>query len=420
MDSIFDELRDSVATNSNAFKTKYINNKKNMDDLTKEFTKDENLKLYFIRKGGLELLFTFMKKFPELLEILEVFNNEEKYIIQINNIKGYNKLVNILFLSDEFSRNFSLVHFKKIVGILEDSSQVEIVRKTLSQMKNFEKLFMASFNKFDISKKETTENKDVIIILMHFFTFICNICYSSPDIRKQIAQDFSKIMEKLNLFSKEFKLDNLLNKNLLETILSFLTNMCCENEFRIQLIKEESFLTFLIDQLKSIRLLCSFTEEMVNIESSINNKKSKNKDEIKFAYFDNFKEYEDLFEKIICLLFNVSFKDELNLFFIDKGLNEPLIFFIEKIFGVFYKEENRKYFKDSKIDFFKEFNQITFLRVVMITGKVTKNLPVYSDLQLSNIFNSLLKSSAFYQTIFDIMNIELYKINTKLIDNNIK
>jgi hypothetical protein len=103
--------------------------------------------------------------------------------------------------------------------------------------------------------------------------------------------------------------------------------------------------------------------------------------------------------------------DELNLFFIDKGLNEPLIFFIEKIFGVFYKEENRKYFKDSKIDFFKEFNQITFLRVVMITGKVTKNLPVYSDLQLSNIFNSLLKSSAFYQTIFNIMNIELYKIN---------
>lgn len=393
-----------------------------MDDLIIQFKKDEKLMLYFIKKGGLELLFTFLKKFPELLEVLEIFNNEEKFIIQINNMKGYNKLVNILFLSDEFSQNFKLNNFKTIVAILEDSSQVEIVRKTLSQMKNFEKLFMASFIKFDISRKETRENKDTIIILMHFFTFICNICYSSPDIRKQIARDFSTIIEKVNLFSKEFKLDNILNKNLLETTLSFLTNMSCENEFRIKLVKEESFLTFLINQLKSISLLCSFTEEMVNIESNINNKKNKNKqkDDAKFAYFDNFKEYEDLFEKIICLLFNVSFKDELNLFYVEKGLNEPLIFFIEKIFGVFYKEENKKYLNEIKKDFFKEFNQITLLRVLMILGKVTKNLAVYSDFQLSIIFNSFLKNSALYQNIFNVINIDLYKINSKIIDNNIK
>lgn len=340
--------------------------------------------------------------------------------MQINNIKGYNKLVNILFLSDEFSQNFELTHFRTIVGILEDSSQVEIVRKTLSQMKNFEKLFIASFTKFDISKKETTDDKDLIIILMHFFTFICNICYSSNDIRKEIAQDFSLIMEKVNSFAKVFKLDNILNKNLLETVLSFLTNMSCENEFRIKLIKEESFLTFLINQLKSISLLCSFTQEMVSIESNINNKKSKNKDEARFAYFENFKEYEDLFEKIICLLFNVSFKDELNYFYVEKGINDPLIFFMEKIFGVFYTEENKKYFLNNKKDYFKEFNQLTLLRVLMIIGKVTKNSSIYTDIQLSTIYNSFIKNVTFYQIIFETMNLDFYKINSKIIDNNIK
>lgn len=421
IDSIFDELRDSVATNSDNFKKAYIDNNKNLQDLIKQFKKDENLKLYFIKKGGLELLFSFIKKFPDLLELLEIFNNEEKYIIQINNIKGYNKLVNILFLSDEFSQNFKLSHFKNIVGILEDSSQVEIVRKTLSHMKNFEKLFIASFTKFDISSKETTENKDTIIILMHFFTFICNICYSSPDIRKQIAQDFSIIIEKINLFTKDFKLDNILNKNLLETILSFLTNMSCENEFRMKLVKEEAFLEFLINQLKSISLLCNFTEGMINFENNINYKKSKiNKEDSKFAYFDNFKEYEDLFEKIICILFNVSFRDELNLFYMQKGLHEPLIHFIEKIFGVFSKEENKKFFMNNKKDFFSEFNEITLLRALMIINKVTKNITGYTDTQSSMIFNSFLQSNYFYLIIFDMINIDNYKKNPKILDNIIK
>ncbi len=336
-------------------------------------------------------------------------------------MKGYNKLVNILFLSDEFSQNFNLNHFKIIVGILEDSSHVEIVRKTLSQMKNFEKLFIASFMKFDISLKETTENKDAILILMHFFTFICNICYGSPDTRKQISEDFLIIFEKINLFIKEFKLDNILNKNLLETILSFLTNMSCENDFRIKLGKEEAFLTFLINQLKSIGLLCKFTEEMICYENKANKKSKGNKEEdSRYAYFDNFREFEDLFEKIICLLFNVSFKDELNLFYIEKGLHEPLIYFIESIYGVFYKEENLKYFKSNKKDFFTEFKQITLLRVLMIINKVSKILNGYTDIQSSLIFNSFFHNKNFYLTIFDMIKLDNYKKNTKITDNLIK
>jgi len=392
----------------------------NLENIINHFKKDENLKLYFIKKGGLELLFSFIKKFPDLLEILEVFNNEEKFFIQINNIKGYNKLVNILFLSDEFSQNFKLNHFKIIVGILEDSSQVEIVRKTLSEMQNFEKLFMASFTKFDISKKENRENKDTIIILMHFFTFICNICYSSPAIRKQITQDFYIIIDKVNLFSKEFKLDNILNKNLLETILSFLTNLSCENDFRIKLVKEEAFIIFLINQLKSVCMLCSFTEEMVNIETLLTIKKKKKNKKDCFAYFDNFKEFEDLFEKIICLLFNLSFKDELNLFYIKNGIHEPLIFFIDKIYGVFQKTENKNYFRESKKSFYSEFNQVTLLRVLMIIGKITKILPSLKNEEFYDYFYSFVNDSVFYNTIFDMINMDNYKSNQKIIDYLIK
>ena len=40
------------------------------------------------------------------------------------------------------------------------------------------------------------------------------------------------------------------------------------------------------------------------------------------------KEYENLIEKIICLLYNISFKDELNKFYIENELHENLIYFI--------------------------------------------------------------------------------------------
>ena len=217
-------------------------------------------------------------------------------------------------------------------------------------MKNFDKLFMLSFTKFDISIKETTDNKDNILILMHFFTFICNICYSSTEIRGKIAKNFTVIMEKIHLFIKNFKLENVQNKNLLETILSFLTNMTCEAEFRLLMGKDLIFISFLIDQMNAISMLCGVTEELEVLD--LKRLKTKN---FGFCYFENFKEYEDLFEKILCLLYNTSFRDELNLFYIQKKISEPIKFFIRKIFSVFYEKKNFNYFSKEKKNIFFGF-----------------------------------------------------------------
>lgn len=414
-----------MASNSERFIKAYLDeNKKNLICIIKDLKKEEKLKLYFIKKGGLELIFSFIKYFPDLLELLEVFNSEERFIIQINNIKGYNKLVNILFMSDENIQNFKLDHFKFIVGILEDSSHVEIVRKTISEMKNFEDLFLAAFNKFDISSKEILGNKDTIIILMHFFTFICNICYSSPKIRQDICNNFSHIMNKIYQFTNEFKLDFILNKNLLETILSFLTNLSCDDQFRMQLSKEENFISFLITQLKSITLLCRFTEDMEKAEliknDSINNNGVSKGGVFKYAYFENFKVYEDFFEKTICLLYNLSYTDNLNYFYVEKNLPESLIYFIVKILGPFNQEENKKYFTQLKKDYSTEFNQITLIRVLMILAKITKILPIYNALKSDTIFNNFTENKQFYPIIFGLLIVDNYKKNVKIIDNSVK
>jgi hypothetical protein len=427
INNLFIELRDSVASNSDVFKNTYIDNKKNMENLCNEFKKDEKLKLYFLKKGGLELIFTFIKRFPDLLKILSMFNNEDRFMLQINNIKGYNKLINILFMSDEFSKNFSFLHFKIIIEILENSSQLEEIRKTLTNMKNFKDLFLVSFLKFDISIKENIDNKDRVLILMNFFTFICNMCYSSVEIRTDIAENFSKIFEKINLFMKMFKLDSILNKNLLETILSFLGNMSCDTNFRNSLGKEDKFILFLLEQMKKITALGNFTEEYEKIENyknknkkNNNNNNNNNNDFNIITYYENIKEYEHLIEKIICVLYNISFKDDLNLFFIENELHESLIYFINKVYKIFYEEKNKNYFLSKRKSFFTEFDKITLVRVLMMISKLTKILPGYTDKEKFKVFKSFVNNKDFFLNIYEMVTIENMKIESLLIDHLIK
>ena len=116
----------------------------------------------------------------------------------------------------------------------------------MAEVRKFDELFLLSIEEFDISKKEIIDNGDYVIILIHFFTFICNVCYSSDNLKKSLSQQFSKIIEKLYKFIEICDEFNMFHTNLFESIVSFLINISCELTFREKMKNETRFLKFLI------------------------------------------------------------------------------------------------------------------------------------------------------------------------------
>ena len=100
-------------------------------------------------------------------------------------------------------------------------------------------------------------------------------------------------MEKLYKFIEICDELNLFHTNLFESIISFLINISCEVSFREKMKNEKRFLKFLI--------------------KIIQNK-----------IYDACK-IKDLLERGVSLLINLSFKDDLNEFFLEEGLAKFLI-----------------------------------------------------------------------------------------------
>jgi hypothetical protein len=358
-------------------------------------TKDENNRLYFIQNGGLELILnkSILQKNIWLIDILEVFHRDRdhRYILVINNIKGYNKLISLLFnksadtgmkssdkkVSGNYNNISNYKYIKSLVSILEDSSHNEEVRKTLSDLKEIDKLFRVALTQFDISDKNLTKNENVVIIIMHLFTFIGNLCYSAQEIRKKISEQCPLIVEKIYKFLEYFELDNLLHRNILETILSFLINLSCDEKFRITFTQKES---------KMIKFfIVSIMKELTG----------------NIKYIEKFKNFDDLYEKICCLIYNISFtttnSNGLIEICVENGIINHIKNFIDNIFN---QEKNS----------FPNCNNLTessLQRTLMLTTKITK-------------LRSGLFDDKFYNSVISLTNLKFLKINSTIIDNSIK
>ena len=256
-------------------------NESDVEEISKIIKNDDN-KVYFIQKGGLELIFLIFEKYLFMIDIISLFNEEEKYTIQVNNVKGYNKLVLFLIHSEKNELNtITISYIKKIVSILEDASQYEFVRKSLNLMKNFHELFRITFLKFDLCDLKVINNSDNVLILLNLYTFISNVCFSSNDVRKKIVDIYDKCLsaDKLEKFTTIFDFKSILHRNLLESFINLLSNLACDNRIRDNLNHFGlKFFSFLIE-------LCG---------NSIN------------QMYDS----QDLYEKILCLLFNISHSNQ--------------------------------------------------------------------------------------------------------------
>jgi hypothetical protein len=287
----------------------------------------------------------------------------------MNGINGYAKLIKFLFENEKENAankiQLSLKEIKTIVEILEDSTQNEAVRKSLIEVRKFEDLFLTSIDQFDISKKEVIDNGECVMILIHFFTFICNVCYSSDNLKKSLGLQFPKIIGKLYKFIEICDENNLFHTNLFESVISFLINISCEISFREKMKEEKPFLRFLIKTIKSkIYEICKI---------------------------------KDLLERGISLLINLSYKDDLNEFYLEEGIGEFLISNIK--------------FNDFSIEMInqKEDKSMFLIRVMMLLSKLTKNEMV-----------KFIKDNIFLEKIILLSDKSFYDKNTLIHDNVIK
>ena len=284
-------------------------------------TKDNNYILYFSISGGIEMLFNFLKSqanndsdiLTKILELLLIINLNQKYMTLINEYKGYNQLIEFLFKTESQDNNSEKKSEKKlainltqadlILTLLEKATLDDSCRKKITDIDHLD--LMA---KIVLSKYELTQVQDVATanLLSKIYTFICNICYSSNDIRSKIAKGVSEsFFKQLNQFIEKYNIEKEYHKNLLGAVLSFITNMANDIPFRKRVSQEKKFLKFLSEHL------------LVNL---INNELFV-KEEI-----------DDFYEKTCSLFYNVSFipGDEINIikYYLEIHIETFLLYFI--------------------------------------------------------------------------------------------
>ena len=284
-------------------------------------TKDNNYILYFSISGGIEMLFNFLKSqanndsdiLTKILELLLIINLNQKYMTLINEYKGYNQLIEFLFKTESQDNSSEKKSEKKlainltqadlILTLLEKATLDDSCRKKITDIDHLD--LMA---KIVLSKYELTQVQDVATanLLSKIYTFICNICYSSNDIRSKIAKGVSEsFFKQLNQFIEKYNIEKEYHKNLLGAVLSFITNMANDIPFRKRVSQEKKFLKFLSEHL------------LVNL---INNELFV-KEEI-----------DDFYEKTCSLFYNVSFipGDEINIikYYLEIHIETFLLYFI--------------------------------------------------------------------------------------------
>ena len=159
-----------------------------------------------------------------------------------------------------------------------------------------------------LQKYELNQVQDIKTanLLSKIYTFICNICYSSNDIRSKIAKGVSDyFFSQLNQFIDKYNIEVEYHRNLLGSVLSFIINMANDIPFRKRVYSEKKFMKFLSEHL------------LVNL---INNELFM-KEEI-----------DEFYEKTCSLFYNVSFipGDEINVikYYLDIHIETFLIYFI--------------------------------------------------------------------------------------------
>ena len=297
--------------------------------------KDNNYILFFSISGGIETLFNFLKSqsnkdsdiLTKILELLIVSTSNPKYMTLINECKGYNQLIDFLFKTESSKEKKLAINLSQadmILTLLEKATLDDACRKTITSIEHIDLMAGIVLQKYELNLVQDIQTAN---LLSKIYTFICNICYSSNDIRSKIAKGVSDyFFNQLNLFIEKYNIEIEYHRNLLGSVLSFIINMANDIPFRKRVYNEKKFLKFLSEHL------------LVNL---INNELFM-KEEI-----------DEFYEKTCSLFYNVSFipGDEINVikYYLEIHIETFLIYFIvhKYIFHVTNNENMNLYLQRS-------------------------------------------------------------------------
>ena len=278
--------------------------------------KDNNYILFFSISGGIETLFNFLKSqsnqdsdiLSKLFELLIIIISNPKYMTLINECKGFNQLIDFLFKTEsdkskEKKLAINLTQADMILTLLEKATLDDACRKKITSIDHIDLMAGIVLQKYKLNQVKDIQTAN---LLSKIYTFICNICYSSNDIRSKIAKGVSDyFFEQLNQFIEKYNIEIEYHRNLLGSVLSFIINMANDIPFRKRVYSEKKFLKFLSEHL------------LVNL---INNELFM-KEEI-----------DEFYEKTCSLFYNVSFipGDEINVikYYLEIHIETFLIYFI--------------------------------------------------------------------------------------------
>ena len=290
--------------------------------------KDNNYILFFSISGGIETLFNFLKSqsnqdsdiLTKILELLIIIISNPKYMTLINECKGYNQLIDFLFKTESDKSKdkklaINLTQADMILTLLEKATLDDACRKKITSIDHIDLMAGIVLQKYELNQVSDIKTAN---LLSKIYTFICNICYSSNDIRSKIAKGISDyFFNQLNLFIDKYNIEIEYHRNLLGSVLSFIINMANDIPFRKRVYSEKKFLKFLSEHL------------LVNL---INNELFM-KEEI-----------DEFYEKTCSLFYNVSFipGEEINLikYYLDIHIETFLIYFI--VHKLTYKTVNNE------------------------------------------------------------------------------
>ena len=284
-------------------------------------TKDNNYILFFSISGGIEIIFNFLNSqantdsdmLTELLQLLLIINSNPKYMSLINEIKGYNHLIEFLFKTEsqnspeekkpEKKLAINLAQADIILTLLEKATLDDSCRKKITDIEHIDLMAKIVLSKYELSQVEDIKTAN---LLSKIYTFICNICYSTTDIRSKIAKGISdSFFKQLNKFIEKYNIEKEYHRNLLGAVLSFIINMANDLHFRKKVSEEKKFLKFLSENL---------LVNLINNELFI-------KEEI-----------DDLYEKTCSLFYNVSFipGEEINIikYYLEIHIESFLFYYI--------------------------------------------------------------------------------------------
>ena len=254
--------------------------------------KDNNYILFFSISGGIETLFNFLKSqsnkdsdiLTKILELLIIIISNSKYMTLINECKGYNQLIDFLFKTESNKNNdnnklaINLSQADMILTLLEKATLDDACRKKITDIEHIDLMAKIVLEKYELNKVQDIKTAN---LLSKIYTFICNICYSTNDIRNKIAKGVSdSFFKQLNEFIDKYNIEIEYHRNLLGSVLSFIINMANDIPFRKKVYNEKKFLKFLSEHL------------LVNL---INNELFLKED------------IDEFYEKTCSLFYNVSF-----------------------------------------------------------------------------------------------------------------